>query len=132
MWKRMIPLFMAPFVLIIAACSNTNNHQFTENVDMNSNNDSGNDMNGNNDSEEMDVETEEADSDSNDNAGSTENDDRATADSKSDRMVIYTARMTITINDFQQTQSDMQSLIDEADGYIVNSNLSISDNHNKS
>lgn len=131
MWKRMVPLFMAAFVLILAACSNTNNHQSTENVDMNSNNDSGNDMNGNNDSEEMDVETEEADSDSNDNAESTENDDRATADSKSDRMVIYTARMTITINDFQQTQSDMQSLLDEVDGYIVNSNVSNSDDHHQ-
>src|SRR5699024_105448 len=106
MWKRMVPLFMAAFVLILAACIYTTNPQPTENVDMNSNNDSDNDMNGNNDSEQMDVETEEADSDSNDNAESTENDDRATADSKSDRMVIYTARMTITINDFQQTQSD--------------------------
>lgn len=127
MWKRMVPLFIIVFVLVLAACSDTNSDDSAHNIDMDSNND--NDMNRNNDSEEMDVETEEANSGSNDNADeeSADNDDRSTADSKSDRMVIYSADMMITISDFQQAQTDMQSLLDEADGYIVNSNVSNSD-----
>lgn len=120
--RRIVLFFVVTaFFLFLTACSQTDRNKTSSDADMDANDDA-------NDMAEMTQETEEVD-EGTDNSTSRESagdgdEDRATAEPESDRMVIYTADMAITMSDFQQAQSDLQSLIDEAEGYIVNSSVS--------
>lgn len=63
-----------------------------------------------------------------DDAESQKNTKQETPDPKTDRMVIYNADMKIGVKAFQPAQEKLQSLVDQADGYIVNSSVSNHDN----
>lgn len=140
MRKRLVFIIvMTAFLIFMAACDD-NAENSAENADVNyaeNNNNNANtnemEMNSDNDNIEMDQETEQADDKSEEAADGESGSDgnRATAEPDSDRMVIYTADMFITVGDFHKVQGNVQSLVDEAEGYIVNSSVSSGEDSNR-
>lgn len=131
MRKRII-LALIFTVLLLTACNNSNNSSDNA-ANYGNNNDVDVDSDDDVDDAEMNQDTEEADrsnnadaDEENTNGDTAEDEDGATADSESDRMVIYTADMRISISDFKKAQDEVQSLIDETDGYVVDSSSSSS------
>ncbi|HEU5138818.1 MAG TPA: DUF4349 domain-containing protein, partial [Bacillales bacterium] len=49
-----------------------------------------------------------------------------------DRMVIYNAHMTVTVAKFQEARNDIQSLVSDAGGYIVQSSVHRTENNMQS
>lgn len=130
--KQTYTIALVLFFILLTACSNKNGEDSS--ADHRSTNDTGESASINNEVNKKS--TSESSSKQNDNQISKadkkkKNASQSAANPDTERMVIYNADMTITVQKLQQAQKNIQSQINKTDGYIVKSSVSNTEDSNK-
>jgi len=115
MRKRILYLLLTGLLVLLAACSASDQESSSENKAMDSSEESSNDV--------AVGEAEQASESAPEEKASTSGEESKNPQIETERMIIHNAKLSVNVKELDKAQSNIEKKVDEFGGYIVESNV---------